>query len=180
MNKPIHDNQINKVLLKPRFKLKFEENEEEILNKFKDNLKDKNCKYCSKIVNQHIIIDVPINEDHFWSPQLNVAIEKNEDEKTIVRGILGPKPQVWTFFMFLHFLVAVAFFVFLVIFYTKWSLNQDYLFSMIMTIILPVVWIALYIFGQLGKKFGYDQMVELHDFMMNTLDVKEEEQKIID
>jgi hypothetical protein len=180
MHRPIDDNQVNRILLKPRFKMEFEENEEEILNKFKVNLNDENCKYCSTIIDQHIVIDVPPNYDHFWSPQLNVEIEKNENKKTIVRGILGPKPQVWTFFMFLHFLVAVAFFVFLVIFYSKWSLNQDYLFSRIMIIVLPVIWIALYIFGQLGKKFGYEQMVELHDFMMNILEIKKEEQKIMD
>jgi Na+/melibiose symporter-like transporter len=171
MNQPIHDNQVNRVLLKPRFKMEFEANEEEILDKFKDNLKDENCKYCSKIIDKHIVIDVPVDEDHFWSPQLNVEIEKDENKKTIVKGVLGPKPQVWTFFMFLHFAVAVAFFVFLVIFYTKWSLNQEYLFPMIMTIILPVVWVVLYFFGQLGKKFGYKQMVELHDFLMKTLGI---------
>ncbi len=168
MNKPIHDNQINKVLLKPRFKMEFEEGEEEILKRFKDNLKDGNCKYCSQIVDNHVIIDVPIDEDHFWSPQMHIEIEK-EENKTIVKGVLGPKPKVWTFFIFLHFAVAIAFFVFFVIFYSKWSLNQDYTFSLIMLIVMPIVWILLYFFGQLGKKFGYDQMVELHDFMINTL-----------
>jgi len=169
MNKPIHENQINKVLLKPRFKIAMNENEEEILNKFKENLNDSNCKYCSSITDNHVVIDVPENEDHFWSPQLHVEIEKDENKKTVVRGVLGPKPQVWTFFMFLHFAVALAFIVFFVIFYSNWSLKQDYTFAMIMCIILPIVWIALYFFGQLGKKFGYDQMLELHTFLMNTL-----------
>jgi len=169
MNKPIHDDQVNRVLLKPRFKIEFEEKEEDILNKFKHNLNDENCRYCSKIIGQHIVIDVPVEEDHFWSPQLHVEIEKGENKKTIVKGILGPKPQVWTFFIFLHFAVAIAFLIFFVIFYTKWNLKQDYSFAMIMLIVLPVIWIALYFSGQLGKRFGYDQMVDLHDFMMKSL-----------
>ncbi|MCK5638907.1 MAG: GTP-binding protein [Flavobacteriaceae bacterium] len=172
MNKPIHDDQINKVLLKPRIKIEMNENEEEVLNKFKNNLNNSDCKYCSKITDNHVIVDVPENEDHFWSPQLHVEIEKDENKKTIVRGVLGPKPQVWTFFMFLHFAVALAFIVFFVIFYSNWSLNQDYTFAMIMCIVMPIIWIALYFFGQLGKKFGYNQMVELHNFLMNTLDKK--------
>ena len=172
MNKPIHDDQINKVLLKPRIKIEMNENEEEVLNKFKNNLNNSDCKYCSKITDNHVIVDVPENEDHFWSPQLHVEIEKDENKKTIVRGVLGPKPQVWTFFMFLHFAVALAFVVFFVIFYSNWSLNQDYTFAMIMCIVMPIIWIALYFFGQLGKKFGYNQMVELHNFLMNTLDKK--------
>lgn len=169
MNKPIHNSQINKVLLKPRFKIEVEESEEDILNKFKNNLKGKECKYCGKIIDHHIVIDVPVKEEHFWSPQLHVEVEKNENKKTIVKGVLGPKPQVWTFFMFLHFAVFVAFMVFLVMFYTKWSLKQDYFFAMIMCIIMPIIWVVLYFVGQLGKKFGYNQMVELHDFLMNTV-----------
>ena len=171
MNKPIHDNQINKVLLKPRFKMEFDENEDAILNRFKNNLKDKNCKYCSTVVDHHVIIDVPVAEEHFWSPQMHVEIEK-ENNKTIVKGVLGPKPQVWTFFMFLHFVVAIAFIVFFVMFYSKWSLEQDYTFAMIMCFVMPIIWVILYFVGQLGKKFGYEQMVELHDFLMNTVQSK--------
>ncbi len=173
MNKPIHDNQINKVLLKPRFKIEVDESEKDVLSKFKENLKDTDCKFSSKISDHHVIIDIPEKENHFWSPQLHIEIEKDENKKTIVRGVLGPKPQVWTFFMFLHFAVAIAFLVFFVIFYSNWSLKQDYTLAMIMCIILPIVWVFLYFFGQLGKKFGYNQMVELHDFLMNTLDKKD-------
>ena len=170
MNKPIHNNQINKVLLKPRFKIEVNESEEDILNKFKDALEKKEYKHRGKIIDHHIVIDVPIRDDHFWSPQLHVEIEKDENKNTIVKGVLGPKAQVWTFFMFLHFAVFVAFFVFLVMFYTKWSLKQDYTFAMIMFIIMPIIWVILYFVGQLGKKFGYDQMVELHDFLIRTLE----------
>ncbi len=169
MNKPIHDNKANRVLLKPRFRIELHEDKEGVMNKFRDNLEDRNCKYCSKIVDNHIIIDIPKEEEHFWSPQLHVEVEK-EEENTIVKGVLGPQPKVWTFFMFLHFAVAIAFFVFFVMFYTKYRLKQDYIFSMIMCIAMPVIWITLYIAGQLGKKFGYKQMQELHNFLMKTID----------
>jgi len=169
MNKPIHNNKANRVLLKPRFKIEVEEEQDVAMHRFEENLKDKNCKYCSKIIDNHIVIDVPKKEDHFWSPQLHVEIEKDENNKTIVKGVLGPKPQVWTFFIFLHFAVAIAFFVFLVIFYSNWSLKQDYTFAMIMCITMPIIWIILYFSGQLGKKLGYDQMVELHDFLMKII-----------
>jgi hypothetical protein len=71
--------------------------------------------------------------------------------------------------MFLHFIVAIAFFVFFVIFYSNWSLDQEYTFSMMMCLLMPVVWVALYFFGQLGKKFGYNQMVGLHELLLKAL-----------
>ena len=67
--------------------------------------------------------------------------------------------------MFLHFIVAIAFFVFFVIFYARWSLDQDYEITMMMCLLMPVVWVALYFFGQLEKKFGYKQMVGLHELL---------------
>jgi len=169
MNQPIHDNKINRVLLKPRFQLEFDESQEEILEKFKENVEDEDCKYCSRISGNHIFLDVPKVEEHFWSPQLQVEVVKGENDGTIVKGILGPKPQVWTFFMFLHFAVAVAFIVFLVMFYVNWSLGKDYQFTKYMLIGLPILWVLLYFFGQSGKKLGYKQMVELDNFMMKTL-----------
>lgn len=168
MNQPIHDNDLNRILLKPRFKLKYKENESVILEKFRVELDRVDCIYKSKIINNHIVVDVPEKDEHFWSPQLHVEIEKEKDY-TLVKGILGPKPKIWTFFMFLHFIVALAFFVFFVIFYSKWSLDQEHTFSMVMCILMPVIWVALYFSGQLGKKFGYDQMVGLHDLMTEVL-----------
>jgi Na+/melibiose symporter-like transporter len=116
------------------------------------------------------VIDVPKDEDHFWSPQLHIEVESNEENKTIVKGLFGPKPQVWTFFMFIHFAVAIAFIVFFVVAYTRWNLKQDYTFALIMCIAMPVLWIILYILGQLGKKKGYKQMVQLETFLSIILE----------
>ena len=169
MNKPIHGDEINKILLKPRFKMKFDESQEEILAKFKKNLKDKDCKYCSKQSGNHIFLDVPKAEEHFWSPQLQVEVIKVEKDKTTIKGILGPKPQVWTMFIFFHFVLALAFVVFFVLFYVKWSMEKEYTFYKYMLIILPIIWIIMYFVGQAGKKLAYKQMLELDNFLKRIL-----------
>ena len=69
------------------------DNQDNLISKFKENLNKGDCKYCSKIVDGHIIIDVPKDENHFWSPQLNIEIEQNENNKSIVKGLFGPKPN---------------------------------------------------------------------------------------
>jgi ABC-type multidrug transport system fused ATPase/permease subunit len=171
MNEPIHQDELNRILLKPRFKLRYSDPKEEIIEQFRINLSEDNCRFPSKIVDHHIVIDVPDGEEHFWSPQLHVEVEK-EDDVTIVKGILGPKPKIWTLFIFFHFAVAVTFFVFFVIFYSRWSLDQDYTLSMIMCILMPVLWVVLYFAGQLGKKFGYEQMQELHAVLIEALKEK--------
>lgn len=155
--------------LRPRFKMEFNESEDVLISKFKDNLKDGDCKYCSKIVDGHIIIDVPKNENQFWSPQLNIEVEKNDKGITIVKGLFGPKATIWTFFMFFHFAVAVAFIGFSVTAYVQWSLKVDYSTALYIVIALPIIWVILYFLGRLGRSTGHKQMDDLYQFMMKTL-----------
>ena len=155
--------------LRPRFKMEFNESEAELISKFKDNLKVGDCKYWSIIVDGHIIIDVPKDENYFWSPELNIEVEKNENGTTIVKGLFGPKATVWTLFMFFHFAVAVAFIGFAVTAYVQWSLKTDYSTALYVVIALPVVWIVMYVLGRIGKSTGHKQMDELYKFMMKTL-----------
>lgn len=157
------------VFLRPRFKIDFEETQSDIIAKFEQNLQGEECKYCSKIVDGHIIIDVPAEENHFWSPQLNVEIEKVDEKSSVVKGLFGPKPQVWTLFMFFHFAVAVAFIGFGIMAYVQSTLDRDYKVALTIVVVLPIVWILMYFIGRLGKKTGRKQMEELHGFLMDTL-----------
>jgi ABC-type multidrug transport system fused ATPase/permease subunit len=150
----------------------FNESQQNLISKFQSNLNDGDCKYCSKIVDGHIVIDVPAEDNYFWSPQLNIEIEKGEDGKTVVKGLFGPKPQVWTLFMFFHFAVAVAFIGFAVTAYVQWSLKTDYSMALNIVIALPILWILMYFFGRWGKSTGNKQMDELYKFMMKTLEKK--------
>lgn len=158
------------IYLRPRFKIIFEENQQKLIQKFKDNITNTACKYAIKVIDGHIVIDIPAEENHFWSPQLNLEIEQIEDQKSLVKGLFGPKPQVWTFFMFIHFAMAFAFIGFFIVAYVKWSLKSDYKTALTMTIILPILWIVMYFLGSLGKKTGHKQMDELHKFMMKMLE----------
>lgn len=169
MNKPIHGNKVNRIILKPRFKERLKVPQETVLKTLKKHFSKADCKYNTKFVGHHLVVDVPEKERHFWSPQLHVEVEKEGDKTSVLKGLFGPKPQVWTFFMFVHFVVAVAFFVFLVIAYSKYTLDKDYNFALTMCIILPVLWLIFYVMGQLGKKKGYTQMLALHDYLMEGL-----------
>jgi len=155
--------------LRPRFKMNFMESQQKLLAKFQGNVKNADCNYCVKVIDGHIVIDIPAEENHFWSPQLNIEIEQIDENRSIVKGLFGPKPQVWTFFMFIHFAMAVAFIGFSIIAYVKWSLKSDYTTSLIVTVALPILWVIMYFLGSLGKKRGHKQMDELHGFMMKTL-----------
>lgn len=168
MSAPIYDDQLNKILLKPRFKIEAREGVDELINKFRVQLKENYPEYRSKVIGNNIVVDVPAAADTFWSPQLHVEIG-SEEGKTYAKGILGPKPIVWTFFMFLHFVVAFTFIIFFVIFYSNWSLGKEYTFAMLMCILMPVIWILFYFGGQFGKKQGHEQMKDLYTLLNDII-----------
>lgn len=164
MNQPIHEEKVNKILLKPRFKEVIDDSKSAVKSKFTSSFSKTNHSFRTKIIDDHMIIDVAEDQDHFWSPQLQLELE-SVDNQTILKGLFGPKPQLWTLFMFIHFAIALAFAIFLVLAYTKYNLNQDYQFSLILCLTMPVLWILFYLFGQFGKKKGYDQMLALDNFV---------------
>ena len=80
MNKPIHDDKINKVLLKPRFRIEVDQKKNQIIDNIRKRLSDENCNFRSQIANNHIIIDVAALDEHYWSPQLTVEVIKEDEE----------------------------------------------------------------------------------------------------
>ncbi|WP_299160241.1 GTP-binding protein [uncultured Tenacibaculum sp.] len=162
------DQLYNKVFLKPRFQIDFEMDSKSLLDEMKKHLSDVSD-YRMKLVDNHLVIDVPDKETHFWSPQLHIEIEDVTDLTSKVKGLFGPKPQVWTLFMFLHFFIATAFLIFGIIAYSNWSLNKSSILPIVMLIVLPIVWVLLYFVGSIGKATGKKQMDELKDFTKKLL-----------
>lgn len=159
----------SEIFLRPRFKIGVLKNSDELLTKFKNVLNDENCPLRGKIAGNHIFLDVPKGESRFWSPHLQLELEEISDKKTLVKGLFGPKPQLWTFFMFIHFFIAVAFIGFSIMFYVQNALKNDTTLALSIVILMPIAWFALYFFGRYAKYKAKKQMHYLHRFMEKVL-----------
>jgi len=159
----------SEVFLRPRFTIDLDENKQQILNRFVDEFKKETTKFRGSFVDDHLFIAVSKKEEHFWSPQLHLEILEESDKTATLKGLFGPKPQVWTLFMFIHFIIGFSFLAFCVVLYTRISLNESIFFPITMMIVLPFIWIVLYVLGKIGKDTGKNQMKALHDFMIKTI-----------
>jgi len=157
------------VFLRPKFFLEIDKNEKDTLGLIKKNLLDSKERFRSKSIDFHVFIDISEKKSHFWSPQLHIEVLPKDKNSCTVKGLFGPKPQVWTFFMFLHFAVGICFLVFATMLYVNYSLDKSLLFPLLMVIILPILWVILYFIGRLGRDFGKKQMIELHDFLLSSI-----------
>lgn len=159
----------NEVVLRPRFKFNVNADNESLLTLF-ENTSKAQSNFIVTRVDDHVFIKIPKIKQHFWSPQLHLEINEDEDkQKSIIYGLFGPNPTVWTMFMFFHFVVAGFFIGFAIWAYVNWSLNSNYAVQLFVTLLMIVIWFALYFSGRLGKKAGMEQMHELHHFMRDTL-----------
>lgn len=158
----------NDIVLRPRFKMEFERSNQEILKTFEDS-KSGQKEFIVSRANDHVFIRFPKHKQHFWSPELHLEINEIEEKKCLLRGLFGPKPTVWTMFMFFHFIVAGIFIAFGIWGYSNWTLKTDYSLQITVAAMMVVAWIGLYFAGRLGRVSGKSQMHELYNFMLKVL-----------
>lgn len=107
---------------------------------------------------------------HFWSPHLTARIEPNEwnTNKVTIRGMIGPRPAVWTMFTFFYFSIGtISFFVSLYA-TSIWSLGE---FShLIWAFPIAVLFmLTAYLAGKYGEKLGHDQTEMLKDVIRRAI-----------
>jgi hypothetical protein len=131
-----------------------------IIDAFEAAGKDSAESIRASIIDHHIILKVPTAERHYWSPQLSLELEAHHGG-TLIRGLFGPKPAVWTMFMFLY--AAVGFFTLMGLIFglsqmmidqTPWALWS---FPAGVGIIL-----IIYMVARAGRAIGSEQMHMLH------------------
>lgn len=160
----------NEIVLRPRFKMELEQNNQSVLKAF-EAFKTQQKDFILTRVNDHIFIRLPKEKQHFWSPELHLEIIEVDETKSVLHGLFGPKPSVWTMFMFFHFIVAGLFIAFGIWAYSNWSLKTDYSVQISVVIMTVILWIGLYFLGRIGRSTGKSQMQELYNFMIEVLNI---------
>jgi len=158
----------DEIVLRPRFQKELKISAKRALQLFVDKKKQQKDIIVSQ-VDDHVFLKIPEQKQHFWSPQLHLEIYDLE-EKTYLKGLFGPKPAVWTMFMFFHFVVACLFIAFCIWAYTNASMDRDYHFQLLLAGLMVIGWFVLYTAGRIGKKAGRDEMYQLYNFMKGTIE----------
>lgn len=161
----------NDIVLRPRFKIELNESNATVLKRFED-LKASQNDFSITRIDNHVFIKYPKKEQHFWSPQLHLEIDQINDTSSVLHGLYGPNPTVWTMFMFLHFVIASLFIAFGIWGYTNWRLNSDFIVQTSLMIFMIIIWFVLYFAGRIGRDSSKKEMLQLRDVMDNVLQKK--------
>ena len=155
---------LNSIRNRPRFKLYTDMSLEEYESNLRDYLEKHHDQFFGNINKEVATIFVRTEEDNYWKPNLALRIEK-EDEKTVIRGVFGPSSSVWTFFMFVYFLLTVSWMTFFTLFYVEKQIKTDnYPWALPCSIAVLVLIALTYAAVRFGQMKAKDEMQQLRKF----------------
>ena len=157
--------------LRPRFQHYSELNKEQILEKFKKHQDNKDLLCQVAVVTHHVIMKILPKERHYWSPNLNLEVI-DKDQGSIIYGLIGPAPAVWTMFMFIY--TGIGFLGVFGLFYglSQWTLDMTptALWAVPAAILLEVIF---YFIARTGKNLAREQTNHLYSIYKNILKIEE-------
>jgi hypothetical protein len=123
-----------------------------------------------KIVDDQIVLDITGEDVHYWSPQLDFRVEEDEDLKdtTIIAGLIGPRPAVWTLFMFICFSIG-----FIGFFATSYGISrymvEDFSLAIWGLPVAVLIMLTAYQAGKFGERLGAHQVEVLKQFVREAV-----------
>ena len=152
---------INKIRVKPRFKITSEFDKDFFEQKLKNFILENQTIYQGNINNEVATLSVKTSHNDFWKPYLSIRLETVEN-RTEIRGVFGPSSAVWTFFMFLYFSLSISFMVFITLYLvTKQIKSNDFPLAIYAAIASVVLLLITYIATKIGQLKAKKEMIQL-------------------
>ena len=86
----------------------------------------------------------------------------------MIRGLFGPRPQVWTMFVLFYSTIGFAALIVLVFGLSYWSLGKSTLILWWVPV-LAALYLTLYLVAYFGQRLGKVQMILLQKFIDKLL-----------
>jgi len=155
--------------IRPRFEVSSDYQVAELELLLKQALKKDNAP-CSGQVRYGYVSLFPSEKDkHYWSPHLSVTIEEHSSlNGSLVRGLYGPSPAVWTMFVFVYGIIAVAIVIALVIGFANLSIGESSVILWAVPLLILILG-SMYLVSSVGQKKGHNQIENIHHFFESCI-----------
>ncbi len=153
--------------MRPRFELLVPEPPTVVCERLREALSAVETPVVGRQLRRHAQLRVREGSRHFWSPQLNVDILEAEDG-TRIKGLFGPHPEVWTFFISMYAVFSFIGFCGLLYGFSQIMLQS----TPTALLLVPAALLAdagVYAVGMFGRRLGEAQMAEQHAFLESAV-----------
>lgn len=160
---------IDHIRVRPRFKIFTEISRENYTTFLKNFLASKSDEFSGNINAETAVITVKTGQDDYWKPCLALRTE-TEENKTVIRGVFGPSSAVWTFFMFLYFILAILWMVFITIWFVEKQIkSNDFPWALPVSFIMLSLLLGTYLATRLGQQKARAEMQKLRKFAEESI-----------
>lgn len=154
--------------LRPRFKYLVTFSQEEILSRVRKVVELDEQIRIRSAMKHHIVLEMKAKFRHYWSPQVDIGVEPVEGGM-IVRGIIGPKPSVWTMFMFFYGLFGFMSLIGIISGVSQLH-AENFPIGFIIAPLAGLTIIGIHFLGQHGKNLGRTESILLQELILKGLD----------
>jgi len=158
---------MEKIRIRPRYAFSVPLKKTEVLNKLREALKHMPSGLEGKFVKPLVVVSVSEEKRHFWSPELSLDIEERDDG-TEIRCTLGPRSSLWTMFATFYGFSILVGIAGLVLGFSQLTLGMN-TYGFWLVPVSAVLLASAYGIALTGQKLSYEQMLELRNFIKNTL-----------
>ncbi len=158
--------------IRPKFEIEHEMSIPQMTNRIKEVLVQEGNPFDAVETPGHLILKVKKEDQHYWSPQLNLMFIETEGNSGIkIKGRYEPHHNVWTLFILLYLAIAILILFLSIIGFSRMGLGMSAKILWVVPV-LGAMAIGLYIVSQIGQKLGADETYSLHHFIEYCLDRK--------
>ena len=154
--------------VRPRFRVNSPLSKEELINRFKTALANNTQQYYGEVIQNHVVLTIPRQQRRFWSPQLTLEVDSLDEKGTLVRGLVGPRPAVWTMLVFFYSSIGFLTMLGTMFGISQWILGMSAWAFWILPLGLILIGL-LYGMSQVGQRMSRDQTVLLYDIMLKEI-----------
>ena len=153
--------------LRPRFEILTSISPDEFTSRFKQAVAATDSPCQGKSLPNYAVLKIPQRDQHYWSPQLGISIEETE-EGTSLRCLFGPRPAVWTMFVFFYSILAFAGVIAGMYGLSQWTLKKP-AYALLLVPFVFILATAVFFTARTGQRMGHDQMVIEDQFLKSIL-----------
>lgn len=157
--------------MRPTFEIDFPIDPETAINRLCLLLNDDDYPVTGRVAGTHLMLVIPPDRRHFWSPWLNIEVHPQSEtnaEEAKIHGRFSPNPSVWTGFM-LGYITLITLIFFASMFgVAQWMMDGSPTALKLIPVFVVIGGI-MYWASLMGQRIANAQMHELYDASMAAL-----------
>ncbi|WP_143473687.1 hypothetical protein [Flavilitoribacter nigricans] len=158
---------MEKIEIRPRFQYSSPLPPEKVLQALEEALSRENAPINGLVIDHHVYLRIPHEDQHFWSPQLALEVEAAE-EGSQINGLFGPRESVWLMYIFFYALMAFLSVIVMIMGFSQLNLGLSARILWALPVLLALFVLA-YLTARAGQKLGHDEMHLLYDFFRGAV-----------